>query len=263
MLELVKILHKDRKMKNIKLSIVALMAMGSLSYAGGEFLPVTVYETEDAVLAEEAYVEEYVQPIMEPVIEEEYIAPVVVETPKVVVAPKPIKKIRANGFYAGLGIAGAQYKSNCKTGCAGSGEDKTTGVMARVGYDFNKYIGIEARGIRTNWQTNGGAVKHAGIFIKPMIPVSDATNIYGLVGVAKTKTNGGLQKTDAESLALGAGVELDLSADSPKEGRYGRTFDGKGDQEKGVGLFIDYERMVVKSGSPDLDAVSAGVTYDF
>ena len=96
-----------------------------------------------------------------------------------------------------------------------------------------------------------------------MLPVGDVTNIYGLVGVAKTTTSGSLQKTDAETLALGAGVEVDLSEDHAKEGRYGRAFDGKGDQEKGVGVFVDYERMVVKSGAPDLDAVSAGVTYDF
>ena len=81
--------------------------------------------------------------------------------------------------------------------------------------------------------------------------------------MAKTTTQGRLQRTDAEALALGLGVEYDLSKDTPKEGRYGRAFDGKGNQEKGLGLFADYERMVVKSGAPDLDAVSAGVTYDF
>ena len=240
-------------MKNIKLSLVVLMAMGSLSYAGGDLTIVTPYEVEDVVMAEEAYVE--------PVIEE-YVAPVPIPEP-VVVAPVPVKNIKANGFYAGLGISATRYNSNCKTGCPGSGTDKTAGLMARVGYDFNKYVGIEARGIRTNWKSNGGKVKHAGLFIKPMVPVSDATNIYGLVGVAKTTTQGKMQRTDAEAFALGAGVEVDLSKDTPKDGRYGRTFDGQGDQEKGVGVFADYERMVVKSGAPDLDAVSVGVTYDF
>jgi len=250
-------------MKNIKLSIIALIAMGSLGYAGGDISPITEFESEDAILAEEAYVE--------PAIEEEYVAPVVeapapapVPTPVAVKpTPVPVKNIKANGFYAGLGISGAQYKSNCRSGCARSGKDKTAGVMARVGYDFNRYVGIEARGIRTNWKADGGKVKHAGIFVKPMLPVTNATNIYGLVGVAKTKTDGHLQKTDAETLALGAGVEVDLSADAPKEGRYNRAFDGQGDQEKGIGVFLDYERMVVKSGAPDLDAISAGVTYDF
>jgi len=259
-------------MKNIKLSLIALMAIGTLVHAGGDFSAVTYYETEDATIAEEVYVEPvYVEPEMvEPeIVEEVYLPPkeVVVETavvvPPPVVAPLPLKDIRANGFYAGIGIAATQYQTSCNSGCKGSGKDKTAGVVARIGYDFNKYIGIEARGIRTNWKSDGGKVKHGGIFLKPMMPVSDTTNIYGLVGLAKTKTEGALQTTDAETLALGAGVEVDLSEDRAKEGRYGRAFDGQGDQEKGVGLFFDYERMVVKSGAPDLDAVSAGVTYDF
>jgi len=214
----------------------------------------TPYEIEDVVMAEEAYVEPVVEPYVEPIIEP-------IPEP-VVVAPVPIKDINPSGFYAGLGIAAAQYNPNCN--CTGKvNKDRTTGVMARIGYDFNKYIGIEARGIRTNWNSNGGKVQHAGIFLKPMLPVGDATNIYGLAGVAKTKTQGSLQRTNADGLALGLGVEVDLSKDTPKEGRYGRAFDGKGNQEKGLGLFADYERMLVKSGAPELDAVSAGVTYDF
>ena len=253
-------------MKNIKLSLVALMAMASFLEAGGDFTIVTPYEVEDVIMAEEAYVEpiveEYVAPYVAPIP-----APYVEPTPEpIVVAPVPISDVNPSGFYAGLGIAAARYNSNCSQtprGCGSGQVDKTAGVMARVGYDFNKYIGLEARGIRTNWRADGGKVKHAGIFVKPMLPVGDATNIYGLVGLAKTTTQGGMQRTNAEALALGIGVEYDISEDTPKEGRYGRAFDGKGNQEKGLGLFADYERMVVKSGAPDLDAVSAGVTYDF
>ncbi len=243
-------------MKNIKLSLITLMALGAFAYAGGDLSVVTPYEEEDIQLAEEVYVEP---------------EPTVVEPAKVVeeVAPEPIivkepvkKDIKANGFYAGLGIAATRYDTSCN--CASkSGTDKVAGVMARVGYDFNKYIGIEARGLKTSWKSNGGDVEHAGLFVKPMLPVGDATNVYGLVGVAKTKTKGDLRKTNAESLALGAGIEVDLSKDTPKEGRYNRPFDGKGDQERGLGIFADYERMVVKSGAPDLDAISAGITYDF
>lgn len=245
-------------MKNIKLSIIALMTLGTFAYAGGDLNIVTPYESEDEVLAEEVYVEP------EEAVEDTYVEPepkpVVVEEKRV---ETPIKDIKANGFYAGLGIAASRYEPNCNCTPNTTGVDKTVGVMARVGYDFNKYIGIEARGIKTNWKADGGQVSHAGLFVKPMVPVGDKTNIYGLVGVAKTKTKGSLQTTNAESLALGAGVEIDLSKDTPKEGRYNRVFDGHGDQEKGLGVFADYERMVVKSGAPDLDAVSAGVTYDF
>jgi len=249
-------------MKNIKLSLITLMTVGSMLHAGGDLAIVTPYEVEDVVLAEEAYVEPvetYVAPVVEKYVEP-IPAPIVVAP---VPVPVPVKDINPSGFYAGLGISAARYKSNCNNGCKGSGTDKSAGIMARVGYDFNKYIGIEARGIRTNWKSDGGKVKHAGIFLKPMLPIGDATNIYGLVGVAKTTTQGAMQRTDAEALALGLGVEYDLSKDTPKEGRYGRAFDGKGNQEKGLGVFVDYERMLVKSGSPDLDALSTGVTYDF
>ncbi|NEW59835.1 porin family protein [Sulfurovum sp. bin170] len=248
-------------MKGFKLSFITVIMLGSLGYAGGEFSKVTAYEIEDEVVAEEAFVEE------EPVYVES--EPVIVKPKSVVVAPSPVivksKDIVTNGFYAGLGITGVRYENDCKCEKGGTSEnkDKTYGLMARVGYDFNQYIGIEARGSRTNWDSDGSKVKHAGVFVKPMLPIGNSSNLYGLVGVAKTTVSGRMPTVDAEGLALGVGVEVDLSIDTPKDGKYSRDFDGHGDQEKGVGIFVDYERMHVKSGSPDLDAVSAGVTYDF
>ncbi|SFV65398.1 hypothetical protein MNB_SV-14-1279 [hydrothermal vent metagenome] len=247
-------------MKNIKLSFITLVTLTILGYGGGDFEVVTPYETEDMQSIEEIPIEKVVQPIEKtPIVKK---TPVIVET-AVVEEPKEVKDIYANGFYAGLGIVATRYKTSCNSRCVNSGTDKTLGVLGRVGYDFNQYIGLEARGIKTSMKNDGGTVKHAGVFIKPMLPVGDKTNIYGLVGLAKTTTQGKLQRTDAETLALGAGVEVDLSKDSPKEGRYNREFDGKGDQERGLGLFVDYEKMVVKSGAPTLDALSAGLTYDF
>ena len=227
-------------------------------------------------------IEEYIAPepvYVEPEIEEEYIAPepiieepIYIEPEPVVIAPIPVmkpKKISPSGFYAGLGITGVKHKDNCK--CKnGKGshkfKDTTYGVMARVGYDLNKYIGVEARGSKTNWDSEGSKVEHGGIYVKPMLPVGNAANIYGLVGLAKTKVkskSGKTPKVNADGLALGIGMEMDLSKDVPKDGRYSRSFDGQGDQEKGLGLFVDYERMLVKKNAPDLDAVSAGITYDF
>jgi hypothetical protein len=97
-----------------------------------------------------------------------------------------------------------------------------------------------------------------------MYPVSNDFNLYGLAGYAKTKTAGVTRRrVDAETFAWGGGLEYDLGSDTAKNGRYSRVFDGYGDQEHGWGLFADYERLVQKSGSPDLDTVSAGITYDF
>lgn len=254
-------------MKNIKLSVATFMTIGTLAYAGGDIAPLTYYETADFKTAEQIYVEapkvEEVYEAPAPIVVEQPVVNVPVSAPTKVVESAPLKNIKANGFYAGMGISGAYYNTNCKSDCKGSGNDITFGVMGRLGYDFNKYLGIEARLLKTSLNSDGGKVNHGGVFLKPMYPISDTTNIYGLVGLAKTKTDGDLQTTEAEALALGAGVEIDLSEDKAKEGRYNRVFDGHGDQEKGLGVFLDYERMVVKSGAPDLDAVSAGLTYDF
>jgi len=115
-------------MKNIKLSMIALIAIGNIAYAGGDIAPVTYYETHDAVDASIAYEEEVIEPIYqepipepvyldsEPIIESEPIveeivpkaepkpAPVVVQ-PKPVVVKQPVpipvstpKSISPSGF---------------------------------------------------------------------------------------------------------------------------------------------------------------------
>ena len=268
-------------MNRINISLISILAIGSNLYAGGTFSE-PVYVTEDVIHAEEVVVEqvyvaapvqeEYVAPPVEevyiaPIVEEVYVAPPVKEVyvaPPVVVPPPPdsVKEIVANGLYAGLGLSAARFDPSCDCP-AGGKTDKTYGVIGRIGYDINKYIGVEARGIKTNWNSNGGKVEHVGIFVKPMYPVSNQTNIYGLAGYAKTKTKGSLQKVDAKTLAWGAGIEYDLSADNAKSGRYNREFDGAGNQEAGLGVFADYERLIQKSDSPDLDTVNIGLTYDF
>lgn len=253
-------------MKKIQLSLIAILATSTFVMAGGDIIPYTEYEAEDVSYAEAVPVTIPVE--AEPIIVEPQ--PVVVEQPQpVVVEPKPVvvepKEIETvSGLYAGLGISATRYDTNC--GCKGtkSGVDKTVGVTVRAGYDFNKYVGLEARGLVSSINSNSnGTVKHAGVFLKPMLPVGDATNIYGLVGVGKTTTSGSLRRTDVTGLAFGAGIEYDLSDDKKKDAKYNREFDGKADQEKGLGVFADYERLYYKSGSPDLDAVSVGLTYDF
>ena len=249
----------------MKKSIVTsstLLIMSGFAYAGGDMLPL-VFETEEVFVPVEVYVAPVVPvaPVVLPV--EPIVAPVVVIPTPVVKAVPVLNNILPLGLYVGLGLSAARFDPNC--GCkTGKGDtDKTAGLIGRIGYDFNEYIGVEARGIRTNWKSHGGKIKHAGLFVKPMYPVSEDINVYGLAGYAKTTTQGSKRRVDTEALAWGLGLEYDFAKDTPKEGRYGRTFDGYGDQENGWGLFADYERLVQKSGSPDLDTANVGITYDF
>jgi len=229
--------------KVITLSII--LGIGNMVYAGGDILP-TVFETEE--------VEVPVEP---------YVAPPVKTVPTPTPVPVVLDDIVPLGLYVALGLTAARYDPNCACPAPKGDVDKTAGVIGRVGYDFNQYVGVEARGIRTNWQSDGGTIKHLGLFAKPMYPVSKDVNVYGLAGYAKTTTQGSKRRVDAETFAWGAGLEYDLTDNQPKKGKYSRDFDGYGDQEGGWGLFADYERLVQKSGSPDLDAINFGVTYDF
>lgn len=232
-------------MKKVNISLMAMFAMSSFIYAGGEIIPVP-------------FEEEVVFVPVEP--------PVVVAPPPTLhpsPLPPPLEDIGVNGLYVALGLSAVMFDTKCHCASESAPTDKTAGIIARVGYDFNEYIGIEARGIRTNWKSDGGKVKHLGAFLKPMYPVSTDVNIYALGGYAKTTTQGSLRRVNAETFAWGVGAEYDLGSDRAKEGKYDRTFDGYGDQEGGFGLFADYERLVQKSGSPDLDSINVGLTYDF
>jgi OOP family OmpA-OmpF porin len=237
-------------MKNLIVRSVIFLGMSAGLHAGGDMVSNEVFEVEEVVVPVEPYVPVQVTP------------PAPVPIP---VTPPPVvlKEIVPLGLYVGLGLTAARFDPDCSCPSPKGSVDKTAGVVGRVGYDFNEYVGVEGRGIRTNWKSNGGKIKHAGLFVKPMYPVSTDVNVYGLAGYAKTTTQGSKRRVDVEALAWGAGVEYDLGSDRAKEGKYNRTFDGYGDQEGGWGLFADYERLVQKSGSPDLDTVNVGITYDF
>ena len=180
------------------------------------------------------------------------------------VEPVPVKQL-ATPIYIGTGFVAGRYFSD-------NYEDITYGMMARVGYEFNQYVGLEARYIGTfleEGQLYGQELEHFGLFFKPMLPFNENFNLYGLLGYGWTQTNTSstLNKAiDDNGFSAGVGLEYDLSDkrdDYDRNIYYPEGFDGQGDQEKGWGLFVDYQRLLIDSDIPDLDVVSAGVTYDF
>ncbi len=172
--------------------------------------------------------------------------------------------------YLGLGLLWGKY-NHCTDNC--TYEDVTFGALLRGGYEWNQYIGVEARMLATfigSDSSGGQTLRHIGLFAKPMYPVNEDFNIYGLLGYGWTKTYTGgnkrLTTVDDSGFSGGLGIEYDLFGndnDEDDETLYDRGFDGQADQEKGWGLFVDYQRLLIKSDSPDMDVVSGGVTYDF
>ena len=150
-------------MKNIVLSAVAVLAMSSFAVAGGDIAPV--------------------------------------EEP--VVVPEPV--VTDSGFYLGLayGYLNASstdtYQAVGPNGGTFTAEDTLldedySEIMIQAGYKFNSYVAVEGRywfGI-SDTVTSGelGALPFAvdnsvdawGIYVKPMYPVTDAFDIYALLG---------------------------------------------------------------------------------
>ena len=175
------------------------------------------------------------------------------------VAPVETEAIPVSGdissWYLGLGTVAAKFHG-CGNGC--NYEDLTYGTMLRGGYDFNEYIGIEARGIRTfldKGPFGGVPLQHIGLYVKPQYSISERFNIYGLAGYGYTENLGNgarLNYFDNDhGLSAGLGLEYDLSFAAHEE------------QGKGWSLFADSQRLLIKSDVPDMDIISIGAKYNF
>lgn len=184
----------------------------------------------------------------------------------------PIETIDPSPWYLGVGLVWAKL-SGCNLPTPCEYEDVTYGAMLRGGYDYNQYLGIEARYIRTfldEGPFGGTPLTHIGLYLKPQYPVSERVNMYGLLGYGYTENLGNGARLDyfdsGSGFSMGLGMEYDLSdreGDREENALYDREFDGYADQGRGWSLFLDYQRLLIKSDVPDLDAVSLGLRYDF
>jgi len=213
-------------------SIVAIATLSTLSFAGGNINPITVFEAEPVINVP-------VEPVP---------APVVVETPKVVEAPVAPVVVPAPKFYFGLGATKMKVKqtANATTGI-GAISDSQTGVTAKLGYDFMDYLGAELRGASavSGADTANGSrkIKQIGAYLKPNYDLTDALNLYGLLGASKVNmSEPGTLKTNT-GLSYGLGLDYAVSD----------TFS----------VFIDAVDYLRKSNKNDTYGATLGAAYHF
>ena len=190
-----------------------------------------------------------------------------------VVAPVALTQADPNPFYVGVGLLWAGISRDCVTdGCPNIRlKDTTWGGIIRAGWEYNQYIGIEARALQATIDSDWGETTHYGIFLKPQYPVSEKVNIYGLLGYGHTEIDTdcpAIQDSfEHDGFSYGIGLEYDLSEteDDRIEGAYDRPFDGHMDQERGWGLWIDYQNLMHNEGPANFksNVVTFGITYDF
>ena len=170
-------------------------------------------------------------------------------------------------LYVGLGLIASAVSKDCPCTDADRLKDITYGALARVGWDFNQYIGIEARYLKASLEKDFSTTTHYGIFVKPQYHITNQMNVYGLVGYGQTTVEG-CAINDGElkeaGLSYGLGFEYDFGSDE-SQGQYSRMFDGQGDQENGWGIWVDYQNLFHNEGTYNTktNVFSVGVTYDF
>ncbi|HFD14585.1 MAG TPA: porin family protein [Epsilonproteobacteria bacterium] len=189
-----------------------------------------------------------------------------------VVEPIPVQQSPVP-VYLGLGLVAAAVSKGCP--CSGPErlQDMTYGVIFRAGWDINQYLGLEARYIKASLEEDFSQTTHYGLYLKPQYHFIDSTNIYALLGYGRTIIDYDNQKTGQQGktstvasngFSYGLGIEYDLS-DDESLGEYDRAFDGQGDEEKGWGLWADYQHLLNNEGSRSTDSnlFTTGLTYDF
>ncbi len=202
-------------MKKSIFSIVAVMALSGLAYAGGDIAPV-------------------------------------VEEPIVVIEDN-------SAFYLGLGFGSATVNDDFT-----NEEISANTVMLQAGYQYNEYIAVEGRytfGFSTDYDAGdlagladdySGDFSSWGIYVKPMYPVTDAFDIYALLGY------GGVMLDDlAGGDAYESGFQWGLGA------QYEVAED--------ILVFVDYVSLYDDTGfdyraqldDMDSDTWTLGVSYRF
>ena len=175
-------------------------------------------------------------------------------------AESPVIPVTTIPFYVGIGGVWSITSTNCP--CAqGSGgrkyDNSNFGGILRLGYDFNPFFGIEARFLKSKYSKKFAETSHYGLYLKPQVHISDAVNIYGLLGYGKTRIDCTYKKKpiyDSYGFSFGAGMEYDFV-----------SADGQGDAEEGWGMFLDYQNILWDKGQGKTrsNVFSAGITYDF
>jgi len=159
-------------------------------------------------------------------------------------------------FYIGLGLVMTDIDRDpcpCDDGTTIT-EDHRYGAVLRMGLDFNPYLGLEARALKTFGSSVFSETTHYGLYLKPQLSLSEDLRIYGLLGYGNTQidyTNGIKSSTTDESgLAYGAGAAYRLSKDA---------------EGNGWGVWADYSRLLKDKGAvhSTVDVLTAGVMYHF
>ena len=228
-------------MKNIVLSAAAVFALSSFAVAGGDITPVE-----------------------EPAVE----------------VPEVIAPVTDAGFYLGLGYGylNGTIDYTAANVTYNALDDSFGEVLIQAGYKFNQYVAVEGRywfGVSNGSFLNPGGqsgglgtlgddltIDGWGIYVKPMYPVTEAFDVYALLGfggINWTLDNGNWfdYADDSETgFTWGIGVSYDFTENVSAFIDYVSIYDDTNNYAN-----LDYLTNVDEDIT--VDTINFGVTYKF
>lgn len=132
-------------------------------------------------------------------------------------------------------------------------DDNFNAFMVQTGYKMNPYVSFEGR----YWFTSGDGWNGTGqdfsadtwgIYVKPSYPITDAFDLYALLGYASADPEINSQKPDydTDGFSWGVGASYDITPH--------------------VGLFVDYTNLYDDTNNGEslkVDTWNFGVSYKF
>jgi opacity protein-like surface antigen len=217
-------------------SIIAIIALSSMSFAGGDIIE-PVFEQETVVVPVEPVVVPTPAPAPAP-------APVVKAAP-VVVAPVVAEAL---GLYIAGGITDVATRSDDRSNLFSDelNQDRQVGLTARLGYDFMDNLGAELRGTVGVSEENEGmdSFQQIGAYLKPNYDITEELNLYGLVG-ASSANLADPKDMGSNETGLSYGLGLDYSVTDT------------------VSVFTDVLNYMKKSDTNSLWGLTVGAGYQF
>ena len=281
-------------MKSIKLSLITIIGLGTVVYAGGDISPVTPYETEDEILASDVVVtapieieEEVIAlPVVEPIIEEEVILPTVepiveevlppVAEPPVVaeeIVTPPLPETVVEEAVVAPPPPVEEVVSKAVVDPITPPVSEPNGLYIGAGTTLARY---DANCECVDAETYGSDNTY-GVLLKAGYHINDYIAIEGRGITTPLDDDGGTIEhmgvflkpsypiNDVSLYGLVGLAKSETSGTLRKTDVNGLAWGAGLDYNlnKKFSLFADYERLFQKSDSPDLDTINIGVNYNF
>jgi len=243
----------------LKSSIMAMIALSSMSFAGGDIGGVTTFENNDMVAAEVEAVEP--APIATP-------APAPAPTPAPTPAPAVHKEVKKEvpkvekisskvGPYIGIALTemGVSLNDDVNLFEDKFNQDRQDAITLVAGYNFMEYLGAELRASLAVAGDDYGndKLREYGIYLKPQYDVlqsssnSGSLNIYGLLGYSSINLS---DPSPTQFKGTNSGFSYGGGLD------YGVT--------ENISVFTDYVNYLNdESGSNSTWGANLGVRYNF